>query len=492
MNKDFISGIETLANEKNIAAGSVFAALEDALQSAVQRRYSKRFGDDFVVINLDHETGEFKVYQIKVAAEHRYTEDGEPLSLNDIPEEYHQQTLVEEIELGRIAVQTAKQVIVQKVREASRQQLADEYTARIGEIFSGQVKKVTRDYLVIDINPADNLEGILQRDQMLARDMYRVGDSVRAVLFEVGSQPRGYLLRLSRTHPLMLNALFRQEIVEIEEQVVEVRAVAREAGIRAKVAVKTNDRRIDPIGACIGLRGSRIQRVIDAVHGEKIDVVEWSDDPAQLVINILAPITVLSVVIDEDVHTIDVAVSQENQAQAIGRNGLNVRLTSELLGWKINVMTETDANKKYEQEASTHVKLFVDKLDIDEGMAQVLVAEGFNNVAEVAYVDISELEHIDGFDRELADALQNRAKEYLLDHEEDQQSIVQPAQELLDLELMTNELAAKLVAKGIVTRDDLAELATDELTDIVAIDKDQAATLIMDARAFWFAEEDKA
>jgi len=388
---------------------------------------------------------------------------------------------------GRIAAQTAKQVIVQKVREAERAKVVELYRGRIGQIISGSVKKVTRDNVIVDLG--NNAEALMARDQLIGRETFRMGDRVRALLSEVRTESRGPQLFLSRTDPQMLIELFKIEVPEISEEVIEVRAAARDPGSRAKIAVKTNDGRIDPIGACVGMRGSRVQAVTGELNNERVDIVLWDDNPAQLVINAMAPAEVSSIVVDEDRHAMDVAVSDENLAMAIGRNGQNVRLASELTGWTINVMSEEDAAAKQQDEVGGVVQTFVDALDIDEDFAEMLVEEGFASLEEIAYVPLDEMLAIDGLDEDIVEELRTRAKDKLLNQAlaaEEQLDNSEPAQDLLDMEGMDTHLAFVLASRGIITMEDLAEQAVDEISDIEGLSDEKAAELIMTARAPWF------
>jgi len=388
---------------------------------------------------------------------------------------------------GRIAAQTAKQVIVQKVREAERAKVVELYRGRIGEIISGSVKKVTRDNVIVDLG--NNAEALMARDQLIGRETFRMGDRVRALLAEVRTESRGPQLFLSRTDPQMLVELFKIEVPEISEEVIEIRAAARDPGSRAKIAVKTNDGRIDPIGACVGMRGSRVQAVTGELNNERVDIVLWDDNPAQLVINAMAPAEVSSIVVDEDRHAMDVAVSDENLAMAIGRNGQNVRLASELTGWTINVMSEEDAAAKQQDEVGGVVQIFVDALDIDEEFAEMLVEEGFASLEEIAYVPLDEMLAIDGLDEDIVEELRTRAKDKLLNQAlaaEEQLDNSEPAQDLLDMVGMDTHLAFVLASRGIITMEDLAEQAVDEISDIEGLSDEKAAELIMTARAPWF------
>src|SRR5690606_13449495 len=368
--------------------------------------------------------------------------------------------------------------------------IANQYRDRVGELVSGTVKKVTREHLIVDLG--NNAEAVLPREELVGREVFRVNDRIRAVLQDIRPEARGPQLFLSRACNEMLVQLFTIEVPEIAEQVIEIRGAARDTGSRAKIAVKTNDGRIDPVGACVGMRGARVQAVSNELGGERIDIVLWDDNPAQLVINAMAPAEVESIVVDEDAHSMDVAVAEENLAQAIGRGGQNVRLAVELTGWKINVMSVTEAEAKHEEEAGALVETFMKYLDIDEDVATVLVEEGFSSIEEVAYVPLEEMMDIEGFDEEIAEALRERAKDALLTlalASEEELAQAEPAEDLLNMDGMDAELAHILASRGIVTMEDLAEQAVDDLLDIDGMDEERAAALIMTARAPWFAED---
>jgi transcription termination/antitermination protein NusA len=394
---------------------------------------------------------------------------------------------VESIEFGRIAAQTAKQVIVQKVREAERAQVVEAYRDRLGEIISGTVKKVTRDSVIVDLG--NNAEALLAREDIISRETFRVGARVRALLKEIRTENRGPQLILSRTAPQMLIELFRIEVPEIAEGLIEVMAASRDPGSRAKIAVRSKDKRIDPQGACIGMRGSRVQAVSGEIGGERVDIVLWDENPAQFVINAMAPAEVAAIIVDEDAHAMDIAVGEDNLAQAIGRGGQNVRLASQLTGWTLNVMTEADIQSKQQEETGDILRNFIEELDVDEELAQVLVEEGFTSLEEIAYVPMEEMLGIEGFDEDIVNELRTRAKDRLLTKAiatEEKLADAQPAEDLLALDGMDNELAVELAVRGVVTREDLAEQSIDDLLDIDGIDQERAGKLIMAARAHWF------
>jgi N utilization substance protein A len=497
MSKEILLVVESVSNEKGVPKEVIFDALEHALASATKKRYQE--SAEFRVA-INRETGEYETFRrwqvVEPTTVEEFSADAH-LTPEQAREKHPDLAIgdfyeipVASVEFGRIAAQTAKQVIVQKVREAERAQVVAEYLPRVGELVAGSVKKVTRDAAIVDLG--NNAEALLGRESMIPRETFRVGDRLRALLLEVRPDARGPQLILSRTSPRMLIELFKIEVPEIAEQVIEIRGAARDPGSRAKIAVKTNDGRIDPVGACVGMRGSRVQAVSGELAGERIDIVLWDDNPAQLVVNAMAPAEVASIVVDEDDHSMDIAVGEDNLAQAIGRGGQNVRLASELTGWTLNIMTQEEAAAKQQEEASTYVTEFMTALGVDEDMAGVLVEEGFTSLEEIAYVPMEEMLSIDGFDEELAHELRNRAKDALLTKAiaaEEKLGDVEPAADLLELEGMDRRLAYKLASHQIVSREDLAEQSVADLLDVTEIDEERAAALIMAARAPWFAEE---
>lgn len=496
MNKDILLLVTSISNQRGVPEEDIFQAVEAALASVAAKRFAETAS---MRVAIDRKTGAYETFRcwhvvadedeefdpechITLAKAHEIDPE---LSIADVIEEP-----VESEEFGRIAAQHAKQVILQKVREAERAKIARQYSHRIGSLIIGVVKKVTRDSVTLDMG--ENAEGILLREEMIPREAFRTNDRVRAYLFDVRDDRRGPQLLLSRTRPKMLVELFKIEVPEIGEEVIEIKAAARDPGSRAKIAVKTNDGRIDPIGACVGMRGSRVQAVSGELGGERIDIVLWDDNPAQLVINAMAPAEVTSIVVDEESHSMDISVEESQLSQAIGRSGQNIRLASELTGWNLNVMSEADMSKKHENESLAHKQEFMSKLDVDEDIADVLVSEGFTSLEEIAYVPKEELRAVEEFDEEVADELQRRASDYLLTQEIANQEGKQegaPAADLLALAGMTKELAQKLSTHGVSTQEDLAEFAVDELVEILGIDDELAAKLIMEARAPWFAEE---
>jgi N utilization substance protein A len=493
MNKEILMVAEAVSNEKGVSEEIIFEAMEQALATATKKRYDE--GANIRVV-IDRKTGDYDTYRWwEVVDDDTLAELGTQFTVEEAhekdpnlkPGDIYEEP-VENVGFGRIAAQTAKQVIVQKVRDAERQLVADQYRNKVGELVSGTVKKVTRDHIIVDLG--NNAEGLLPREELVGREVFRVNDRMRAILTEIRTESRGPQLLLSRACNEMLIQLFTIEVPEISEQVIEIRGAARDPGSRAKIAVKTNDGRIDPVGACVGMRGARVQAVSNELDGERIDIVLWDDNPAQLVINAMAPAEVESIVVDEDAHSMDVAVAEDNLAQAIGKSGQNVRLAVELTGWNINVMSIEEAEAKHEAEAGTLVETFMSLLDIDEDVATVLVEEGFSSLEEVAYVPIEEMMAVEGFDEEVAEELRARAKDALLTQAlASEEDFAQPAEDLLNMEGMTPELARQLAAQGIVTMEDLAEQAVDDLADIEELDETQAAELIMTARAPWFAEE---
>jgi len=493
MSKEILMVADAVSNEKGVSRDVIFEAIESALATATKKLHGKDEID--CRVSVDKETGEYLTYRVWTVVEDEELED--PVTQYTLEQGKEKDPALEiggtweeqidNVEFGRIAAQTAKQVIVQKVRDAERELVISQYKDRVGDLVSGTVKKVTRDSVIVDLG--GNAEGLLPREQMIPRETFRMGDRLRALLIEVRSEPRGPQLILSRTSPDMLVELFKIEVPEISEEVIEIRAAARDPGSRAKIVVSTNDGRIDPVGACVGMRGSRVQVVSNELANERIDIILWDDNPAQLVINSMSPAEVASIIVDEDNHTMDVAVAEENLAQAIGRNGQNVRLSSELTGWTINVMSEEDAAVKQQQEASSFIEIFMAKLDVDEDVAEILVQEGFTSLEEIAYVPLDEILGIDGFDEEIANELRNRAKDALLTQaiaSEEDISSANIADDLLNLEGMDDQLALDLAKKGILNMEELAEQAVDELMDIEGMDEERAGKLIMAARAPWF------
>ncbi|MBA1204942.1 transcription termination/antitermination protein NusA [Pseudomonas capeferrum] len=492
MSKEVLLVVESVSNEKGVPPGVIFEALEVALATATK----KRFEDEVDLrVEINRHTGNYETFRRWTVVEEddlddpaietwltKVRETHPDAKIGDVIEEK-----IESIEFGRIAAQTAKQVIVQKVREAERAQVVDAYRERVGEIISGTVKKVTRDNVIVDLG--NNAEALLAREDIIARETFRVGVRLRALLKEIRTENRGPQLILSRTAPQMLIELFRIEVPEIAEGLIEVMAASRDPGSRAKIAVRSKDKRIDPQGACIGMRGSRVQAVSGELGGERVDIVLWDENPAQFVINAMSPAEVAAIIVDEDAHAMDIAVAEDNLAQAIGRGGQNVRLASQLSGWTLNVMTEKDIQAKQQAETGDILRNFIDELEVDEELAQVLVDEGFTSLEEIAYVPLEEMLNIDGFDEDIVNELRARAKDRLLTKAiatEEKLADAHPAEDLLSLEGMDKDLAAELAVRGVVNREDLAEQSIDDLLDIDGIDQERAGKLIMAARAHWF------
>ena len=486
---------DAVSNEKGVSREVIFEAIESALAMATRKRDDEEEIDCRVVV--DRETGEYETFRTwAVVADEEYLVEETQLIMEQVNERklnlsvgdtYEEK--IENIEFGRIAAQTAKQVIVQKVRDAEREIVIEEYQGRVGELIAGIVKKVTRDNIVVDLG--GNAEALLTRDQMIPRETFRMGDRLRALLIDVRSEQRGPQLFLSRTSPQMLIELFKIEVPEIAEEIISIRAAARDPGSRAKIVVSTNDGRIDPVGACVGMRGSRVQVVSNELSNERIDIILWDDNPAQLVINSMSPAEVASIIVEEDSHTMDVAVEEDNLAQAIGRNGQNVRLSSELTGWSINVMSLEQAREKQEQESTGFIELFVNRLDVDEDVAEVLVQEGFSSLEEIAYVPLDEILGIDGFDEDIANELRNRAKDALLTQaiaSQEDLSKANVADDLINMDGMDDVLALALSKIDITCMEDLAEQSIDELLVIEGMNETRAGELIMTARAPWFEE----
>ncbi|HGH5978794.1 TPA: transcription termination factor NusA [Kluyvera georgiana] len=499
MNKEILAVVEAVSNEKALPREKIFEALESALATATKKKYEQEID---VRVEIDRRSGDFDTFRRWVIVEEvtqptkeitleaaRF--EDESLNVGDYVEDQ-----IESVTFDRITTQTAKQVIVQKVREAERAMVVDQFRDQEGEIITGVVKKVNRDNISLEVKSeglAGNAEAVILREDMLPRENFRPGDRIRGVLYAVRPEARGAQLFVTRSKPEMLIELFRIEVPEIGEEVIEIKAAARDPGSRAKIAVKTNDKRIDPVGACVGMRGARVQAVSTELGGERIDIVLWDDNPAQFVINAMAPADVASIVVDEDKHTMDIAVEAGNLAQAIGRNGQNVRLASQLSGWELNVMTVDDLQAKHQAEAHAAIDTFTKYLDIDEEFATVLVEEGFSTLEELAYVPMKELLEIDGLDEATVEALRERAKNALTTlalAQEESLGDNKPADDLLNLEGLDRALAFKLAARGVCTLEDLAEQGVDDLSDIEGLTDEKAGELIMAARNIcWFGDE---
>ena len=491
MNKEILYVADAVSNEKGVAKSVIFEAIEAALASAARKRHG---GDIDVRVSIDRNTGGYQTFRRWLVVEGETSENPERemiLEMARMDEPAIQpgafvEEEIESVEFGRIAAQSAKQVIVQKVREAERQQVVDRFLDRKGSLVMGVVKRVERGNVLLDMG--ENVEVFVAREEMIPREIVRPGDRMRAWLKDVRMEPRGPLLYGSRTAPEFLIELFKLEIPEVGQGMIQIKGAARDPGSRAKIAVKAMDHRLDPVGACVGMRGSRVQSVTNELAGERVDIVVYEDNPVQFVINAMSPADVVSVVVDEDTHTMDVAVTEEKLAQAIGRGGQNVRLASQLTGWQLNVMTQNEAEAKSQGEASRIACLFVSALDVDLEVAEVLVNEGFSSLEEIAYVPLAEFLEIEGFDEDLVEELRQRARNALLTKaiasEESEEA--EPELALADLASMTPEIEARLRAGGITLSEDLAEMATDELAELAVLDEETAARLIVEARAPWF------
>jgi N utilization substance protein A len=501
MSKEILMVVDAVSNEKGVEKDIIFEAIEAALASATRRKHGEEIE---VRVQIDRETGEYDTFRRWLVFADESTELETPdcelrmIDAVDVDESAepggYVEVPMESVEFGRIAAQTAKQVIVQKVREAEREQVVEEFQGREGEMLSGLVKRVDRNGVYIDLG--GNAEGFVSREQMVPREPVRPQDRIKALLTEVRSEIRGPQLFMTRTSPEFLVELFKIEVPEVGQGLIDILGSARDPGLRAKIAVRSNDSRIDAVGACVGMRGSRVQAVSNELAGERVDIILWDDNSAQFVINAMSPAEVVSIVVDEDRHSMDIAVEEDKLSQAIGRGGQNIRLASELCGWELNVMTAQDAEEKSESEMKNLIAIFSKQLDVDEEVSLILVQEGFSTIEEVAYVPAAELVAIEEFDEGMVDELRNRARDVLLTQaivQEEKIDEVEPAEDLLSLEGMEKSLAFLLASKGVVTREDLAELATDDLLDINEdIDKEKAAALIMKARAHWFEEEQQA
>jgi len=497
MSKEILMVADAVSNEKGVDKSVIFEAIEAALASATRKRY----GEDIDVrVSIDRTTGEYETFrrwkvfpddstELEEPARELRLEDALEIDPNAVPGGYVEQPL-ESVEFGRIAAQTAKQVIVQKVREAEREQVVEAYKNRVGELLSGIVKRVDRHGVYIDLG--GNAEGFIPREDLIPREPIKPQDRIKALLREVRAEPRGPQLFLTRTSPQFLIELFKIEVPEVGQGLIEIIAAARDPGLRAKIAVRSNDSRIDPVGACVGMRGSRVQAVSNELAGERVDIILYDENPAQFVINAMSPAEVLSIVVDEDSHSMDIAVAEDKLSQAIGRGGQNIRLASELTGWELNVMTESAAEEKSEKEAREVVARFMKELDVDEDVATILAQEGFTTLEEIAYVPASELLAIEEFNESIVSELRSRARDVLITQAIVSEEVIdqaEPAQDLLEVEGMDRELAYVLASRGIVTREDLAEQAVDDLEGIENLDRDRAAKLIMAARAHWFEGE---
>ncbi|MEY2662508.1 MAG: hypothetical protein RIQ35_825 [Pseudomonadota bacterium] len=490
MSREVLMLADALAREKNVDREIVFEALELALASATKKRYEE---DVDIRVGIDRESGEYESFRrwLVVPNEAGLQEPDKEILLFEAQEQFPDMEVgefieeqIESLAFGRIGAQAAKQVILQRIRDAEREQILNDYLERGELVMTGTVKRADKNGLIIE---SGRVEALLRRDQMIPKENLRSGDRVRAYILKVDREVRGPQIELSRTCPEFLIKLFENEVPEIEQGLLELKGAARDPGVRAKIAVVTYDKRIDPIGTCVGVRGTRVTAVRNEVAGEAVDIVLWSEDPAQFVIGALAPAQVSSIVVDEERHAMDVVVDEENLAIAIGRSGQNVRLASELTGWQINIMTPEESADKTEKEVTIVRQIFMDKLDVDQEVADILIEEGFNTLEEVAYVPLSEMLEIDAFDEDTVNELRTRARDSLLTMElAKEERVGEVSQDLRSLEGMTTELIAKLADNQVHTRDDLAELAVDELVEATQIDEETAKTLIMKAREHWF------
>ncbi len=496
MSKEILLVVDAVSNERGIDRDVVISAIESALEAATKKRYS---GEVEIRVSIDRKSGEYQTFRRWLVLDEEEELENEEAQVTleqareqqpDIqPGEYIEEE-VESVEFGRIAAQTAKQVIIQKVREAERAKVVEQYQDRAGELVTGIVKRVDRGNVILDLG--GNAEAIITRDELIPREAVRPGDRLRGYLKDVRSEVRGPQLFISRVAPELLIELFKLEVPEVGEGLIEIVSGARDPGSRAKIAVKTNDPRIDPVGACVGMRGSRVQSVSNELAGERIDIILWDENPAQFVINAMSPAELESIVVDEDNHSMDLAVAEEHLSQAIGRGGQNVRLASQLTGWELNIMTEAEAEEKSEAEAEALKKVFMEQLDVDDVIATIFVQEGFSSIEEIAYVPIQELMAIEEFDENIVQELRDRARDVLLTRaiaSEEKVGENVPAEDLQALDGMDETLAYELASRDIITQEDLAELSVDELMEVEGMDEERASKLIMAARAPWFADE---
>lgn len=489
MSREILLLVDALAHEKNVDKVIVFTALEMALASATKKHFHE---DVDVQVVIERETGNYRCFRSRLVVADESVENparqiplSEALQYNpDIKLGEHIEEPLQAVEFDRIGAQAAKQIIFQRIRDAEREQNLNDFLARKEFLVAGTIKRMERGNAIVE---SGRIEAVLPRDQMIPKENLRIGDRVRAYLHRVDRTARGPQLVLSRTSPDFLVKLFQLEVPEIEEGLLEIRAAARDPGSRAKIAVKSNDSRIDPIGTCVGMRGSRVQAVIGELAGERVDIVLWAEDPATFVVNALAPAEISSIMVDEDKHSMDIVVDEDNLAQAIGRGGQNVRLASELTGWDLNIMTIEESQKKNDEEASMICNLFIEKLDVDEEVAKILVEEGFSTLEEIAYVPLNEMLEIETLDKEIITELRNRARNALLtDAIANEEKFEHLSEDLLSLEGMDAQLVRELAAKGIKTQEDLADLAADDLVEMTGIDIDRANKLIIKAREPWF------
>ena len=499
MNKDILYVADAVSNEKGVDKEIIFEAIEAALATATRKKNNK---DIEVRVDIDRETGDYETYRRWLVVEDtgeglenplaEITLEAARIDEPDIEPGDYVEEQIESVEFGRIAAQTAKQVIVQKVREAERARVIEAFQGREGELVMGTVKRVERGNVYLDLG--DNVEAFIPREEMIPREAVRTGDRLRGYLKEVRAETRGPQLFVSRTAPEFLVELFKLEVPEVDQGLLRIIGGARDAGSRAKISVESLDARLDPVGACVGMRGSRVQSVSNELAGERVDIILWDENPAQFVINAMSPAEVTSIGVDEDTHTMNIAVEEDKLAMAIGRGGQNVRLASELTGWELNVMTEKEAEERSDEENHKLLAEFKEKLDVDEEVAGILVAEGFSTIEEVAYVPEAELSSIEEFDADMVNELRNRARDYLLTQAIMQEEVIdarQPAEDLLQMEGMDEDTAMQLAAIGVCTMEDLAEQSVDELMVTEGMDETRASALIMKAREPWFAAEEQ-
>ena len=492
MSREILLLVDALAREKNVDKETVFGALELALASATKKKFQE---DVDVRAHVDRTSGEFSFFRRwQVVPNEEFEVPSRQYMLHEAQEEKPEIQMGEYLEeplsgmeVGRIGAQTAKQVILQKIRDAEREQILNDFLARKESLVTGVIKRMERGNALIE---SGRLESVLPRDQMIPKENLRVGDRVRALIWKIDRAARGPQLILSRTAPEFIVKLFELEVPELEDGLLEIKAAARDPGSRAKIAVHSKDARIDPIGTCVGMRGSRVQAVTSELAGERVDIVLWNPDPAQFVINALAPAEVSRITVDEEKHSMDIVVEEENLAQAIGRNGQNVRLAAELTGWELNIMTLEESEKKTEEESTRIRSVFMDKLDVDEEVADILVQEGFSTLEEVAYVPLTEMLEIEAFDEATVNELRSRARNALLTQAiASEEKVEHDIEDLLKVEGMDNDTARLLASKGVSTQEELADYAMDDLVEATGLDPERAKALIMAARAPWFAED---
>ncbi|OUU78898.1 MAG: transcription termination/antitermination protein NusA [Gammaproteobacteria bacterium TMED78] len=499
MNKEILMVVDAVSNEKGVSKEIIFEAMEIALATATKRKHGEEMD---VRVSINRENGGYETFQrwavfaddsseLEDPDKELRLEDALEISQDAKPGEFVE-VPIDSVVFGRIAAQTARQVIVQKIREAEREQVIDEFQERVGSLVNGIVKRVDRGGIFVDLG--GNAEGFIPRENLIPREPIKPQDRVKAILYEIKSEIRGPQLFLTRTSPEFLIQLFKLEVPEVGQDLIEILSAARDPGLRAKIVVKSNDSRIDPVGACVGMRGSRVQAVSNELAGERVDIILHDDNAAQFVINAMSPADVLSIVMDEEAHSMDIAVDEEKLSQAIGRGGQNIRLASELTGWELNVMTEKDAEEKNDQESKELINKLMDDLDVDENVASILVQEGFVSIEEVAYVPTNELLAIEEFNEEIVNELRSRARDILVTQALVNEEIIDqsgPSEDLLELDGMDKELAFELASKGVITREDLAEQSVIDLEVIKSLDAQKAAEIIMKARAHWFDDKEE-